>query len=161
MPWAANVSGMTSVFLLEIDGISGDSTREGHEGAIELLSWSWGVSRDAGRPGGGIGAGGRPDFDEVQVVAQLSSASPELIESCVTAQRHGAATLSVLRAGETDVELVRYELGDVQITNVEHSDADEGTPVEELALSYRAFTITFTTQDEDGSAGRQTTFAHP
>jgi type VI secretion system secreted protein Hcp len=46
-------------YFLKLDGIKGDSTRAGHEGEIELLSWklsSWqGESRPVGSGGGGAG----------------------------------------------------------------------------------------------------------
>jgi hypothetical protein len=48
----------------------------------------------------------------------------------------------------------------VTITNVEHGDDDDGVPIEELALAYERFTITFTGPDQ-GAARRQTTFTHP
>jgi type VI secretion system secreted protein Hcp len=154
---------MAAEFLLEIDGISGDSNRDGHQGAIELLSWSWGISVTEGSPGGGGGDGavGRPEFDELQVVTTISSASPELVESCATGRRHRKAVLIGLQPGQGDVEFLRYEFGDVTITNVEHGDDDDDLPVEELAFAYREFAITFTAQRADGSPGRQTNFSHP
>lgn len=150
-------------YVLEIDGIDGGSELRGHEGAIEVLSWSWGVSQVRSPGGGGGGGGaGRPDFDELQVVTNLGRASPELVESCATGRHHRTAVLIGLRAGEGPVaEFVRYELGDVTVTNVEHSDSDDGVPIEELALDYRRFTITFTEQRPDGSAGRQISYSHP
>lgn len=154
---------MAIEYLLRIDGINGDSTRRGFEGAIEVISWSWGVSQIGGGPGHGAGAAaGRPDFDELQVVAAVSSASPQLVESCVTGRHHRTAALTGLRSGgDADLEFVRYELGDVTVTSIEHGDADDGEPVEELALAYREFSITFTAQRPDGSAGGRTTFSHP
>jgi type VI secretion system secreted protein Hcp len=152
---------MAADFLLKIDGIGGDSGREGHEGAIEVISWSWGVSRSRSVTGGG--PAGRPDLDELQVVTTVSGASPQLVESCVTGRSHANAQLVAVRHGfdGRDFEFLRYDLGEVAITNVEHGDDDDGEPTEELALTYRSLTITYVAQDEDGSAGRQTTFSHP
>jgi type VI secretion system secreted protein Hcp len=150
-------------YLLEIDGISGDSQLRGHEGAIEVLSWSWGVSRPE-RPGGGSAGGGgagRAEFDELQVVTTISSASPELVESCATGRHHGGAVLVGLKQGNRPLEFLRYELGDVTVTNVEHSDDGDDRPVEHLALAYDEFSIAFTAESADGSAGRQTSFTHP
>jgi type VI secretion system secreted protein Hcp len=153
---------MGADFLLEIDGITGDSDRRGHEGAIEVLSWSWGVSATQGPPGGGGGGGaGRPEFDELQVVTTISAASPELVESCATGRHHRKAVLIGLKSGEVEAEFLRYELGDVTITNVEHGDNDDDLPVEELAFAYGAFTITFTAETADGRPGRQTSYSHP
>jgi type VI secretion system secreted protein Hcp len=153
---------MAITYLLEIDGISGDSQLKGHEGAIEVLSWSWGVSHPESPGGGGGGGGaGRADFDELQVVTTIGSASPELVESCATGRHHGTAVLVGLKQGNRPIEFLRYELGDVTVTNVEHSDDGDDRPVEHLALAYDEFSIAFTAQAADGSAGRRTSYSHP
>lgn len=152
---------MSTEYFLLIDAIDGDATEVGHEGAIRLITWSWGVSAPA-RPGGGGGAvAGRPDFDELQVVTTISRASPQLVESCVRGRHHRTASLTGIRAGgELRFAFIRYDLGDVRITSVEHGDADD-EPIEELALAYRELSIAHTSQQPDGSAGTVTTFSHP
>lgn len=150
-------------YFLVIDGVDGDSTRVGFEGAIEPITWSWGVTaaqaRGAGA-GSGAGRAGRAEFDELQVVARVGRASPTLVEACVTGRHHRRAVLTGVRTADTPVELVRYELGDVTVTSVEHSELDD-EPIEEFALAYRQFTITHTGQRPDGSAGDRTSFSHP
>jgi type VI secretion system secreted protein Hcp len=151
---------MAADFLLKIDGVTGDWDHEGYEGAIELLSWSWGVSVQPAARGT---SAGRPEFDELQVVAAVGSASPQLVESCVTGRSHRRVQLIAVRQGDDgrDFEFLRYEFGNVTITNVEHGEDDDRLPIEELALSYETFTITFVGQDRDGSPGRQSSFSHP
>ena len=59
---------MASDYLLELDGIKGESLDEKHKDKIEIDSFSWGVSNDGnmGRGGGGgrgtgtAGTRGRP-----------------------------------------------------------------------------------------------------
>lgn len=151
---------MASDYFLRIDGIDGGATQVDHVGEIEVITWSWGVSTSGGSGGGG-GRAGRPDFDELQVVTPVSQASPELIESCVRGRHHRNAVLTGVRAGgDQPFAFVRYELGDVTIASVEHGESDD-EPIEELAIAYREFSITYTSQRPDGSAGTQTSFSHP
>lgn len=154
---------MANDYFLRIAGIDGDATQVGYEGAIDVITWSWGVSTPtgSGASGGGSGRAGRPDFDELQVVTRISRASPELIESCVSGRHHPNAVLTGVRLGDDEpFAFVRYELGEVTITSVEHGDADD-EPIEELAIAYRKFSITHTAQRPDGAAGNQTSFSHP
>ena len=41
-----SVTGGASDYLLKIDGIKGESVDDKHTGEIELLSWSFGASRE-------------------------------------------------------------------------------------------------------------------
>jgi len=157
---------MTEQFVLRIDGIAGDCVLEGHEGSIEVISWSWGVVRaSAGGSAGGSASGastGRPDFDELHVAMLISKASPALVESCVTGRRHRTAVLTGLRAGGAGqlVEFLEYEFGDVTVTSVEHGDADDGPPAEAVSIDYRDFEIRYVAQQPDGSSGQTTGFSH-
>lgn len=155
---------MGEQFVLRIDGIEGDSVLEGHEGSIDVVSWSWGVSR-TGSPGTspGTGAGsGRPEFDELHVAALIGNASPALVESCVAGRHHRSAVLSGLRVGGNGdpIGFLEYEFGDVTISSVEHGDAAESAPVEEVAIDYRSFEIRHVTQRADGSSGQTTRFLY-
>ena len=47
---------MASDYLLELDGIKGESRDRRHPSSIEISSWSWGAS-NAGSTGGGSGGG--------------------------------------------------------------------------------------------------------
>lgn len=154
---------MANGYFLRIDGIDGDATQVGYEDAIDVITWSWGVSTATGSGAGGAGGArrGRPAFDELQVVARLSRASPELVESCVTGRHHANAVLTGVRlGGDQPFAFIRYELGDVTIASVEHSDAEDEA-IEELAIAYRELSITHTAQRPDGAAGNQTSFSHP
>jgi type VI secretion system secreted protein Hcp len=152
---------MAEQFMLRIDGIEGDSTVEGHEGAIDVVSWSWGVSHSGGRPGGGGGGSGRPVFDDLNVAARIGRASPLLVESCVTGRHHTSAVLTGLRDGGRELgEFLEYEFGDVTITSVEHGDSEDGPPAEEFSLAYRRFEIRHVVQRPDGSSGQTIGFVH-
>ena len=63
--------GMRESWFLEVDGIVGESVDDRHAGAIEVHSWSWGVS--AG-PSGGLGSGagsGKATVAELQLTTHV------------------------------------------------------------------------------------------
>jgi type VI secretion system secreted protein Hcp len=57
--------------FLKLDGIDGESADAKYKGAIEILSFSWGVS-NAGSHGSGSGGGaGKASFQDLHFVSGL------------------------------------------------------------------------------------------
>ena len=73
-----------SDYFLKIDGIKGESTVKGHEGTIQIESFSWGMSNSATVSGGGTGKVSVQDF---HFTMKVDKASPKLMLACATGQR--------------------------------------------------------------------------
>ena len=85
---------MAEHWYLRIDGIDGESAAKGHEKAIDVLAWSWGVGQ-TGAPATGSGAGaGKATFQDFDFVARLSTASPKLVLACASGSHHAWAELT-------------------------------------------------------------------
>ena len=56
---------MASDYLLELDGIKGESLDEKHKDKIEIDSFSWGVSNDGNMGRGGGGGTGKANFQDL------------------------------------------------------------------------------------------------
>lgn len=55
---AAPAPALAGPAYIKLGGVEGESSEKGHEGEIEILSWSWGASNSAGHgTGGSMGAG--------------------------------------------------------------------------------------------------------
>ena len=66
-----------SDYLLEIDGIKGESTDDRHRGTIEIQSFSWGMSNSGTTTvGGGFGFG-KVNIQDFNFTTKLSKASPQ------------------------------------------------------------------------------------
>ena len=61
---------MASDYLLEIDGIKGESTDEKHKDKLEIDSFSWGVSNSGSMGRGGGGGTGKAEFQDVHFTKQ-------------------------------------------------------------------------------------------
>lgn len=139
---------------LEIDGIEGESTAGGHEGAIDILTWSWGVSVDAPsnptRP-----VVGRPAFTDLTFSAATSKASPTLMLTCAQGKHLKSAILYVwktTREGEQH-EFFKITLTDVLITNFQQSGSDGTQLAEQFNLSFAQIVMEYRVQKADGSLG--------
>ena len=82
-------------YFLKIDGISGESKKQGHQGEIELQSWSFGVSAGAvGVTGTGGGGAGKATVHDFQFRAASGVQSPHLFVSAASGALHKTALLS-------------------------------------------------------------------
>ncbi len=145
---------MAEKWFLKIDGIDGASTASGHKGAIDILSWSWGVARTGGGASGAGAASAKARFEDFHFVARIDKASPSLFVACATGKHLKTAELQGTRVGKGKAgEFLTYKLSDVSVTEVEHGDADTGAPIAQFALDYKKLEMTFTPQLSSGKLG--------
>src|SRR5215467_4457174 len=86
---------MASDYLLEIEGIKGESKDSKHPNTIEVESFSWGASND-GSAAHGSGAGtGKVHFQDVHFTTQVNKSSPELLLACANGKHIKKAQLFV------------------------------------------------------------------
>jgi type VI protein secretion system component Hcp len=124
--------------FLKLAGIPGDSAAEGHEGEIELLSYSVGVSSGGPRPersGPGI-AIARRSLAEFELRAAVGAASPTLLLAALQGRHIPTAVLSI-EAPERPGSLV-WTLTDVTLT-----DYRAGSPPDGAGPDAERFSMTY------------------
>ncbi len=110
-----------SDYLLEIDGIKGESTDEKHKDSIAIESFSWGATNSS-TVGGGSGKVSLQDF---HFVMKVDKASPKLMLACATGQRIASLKFFVSKseaAGGTK-EYYVITLSDVLVSSYQSSGA--------------------------------------
>jgi len=139
-----------SDYLLEIDGIKGESSDAMHPGAIEIESFSWGATNPGDTSVGGL------SFTDLRITTKIGKASPQLMLACATRNRISKATLYIRRPGETKEEYYKVEMADVLVSSYQSSGSSMSTsgetdsrPTEEVAFYYNKVSVLFT--DPDGS----------
>ena len=154
-----------SIFV-RIGTIRGESRDARHKDEIEVLSWTWGVSR-AGSPGsgaGGIGGAGRgagkAEVRDLTFLHEVDRASPLLLRACATGERLGDARLTVRKAGGEQQDFLVITMTDVLVTRVSMSMADGGTSAEEVALTFAKVDLEYRPQQADGSLEAGVRFTH-
>ena len=85
---------MPSNYFLKIDGIPGESLDAKHKDEIEVLSWSWGETQPAPVSAGGGAGSGKVAMGDLQVNAQTSRASPQLLLACASGKHLKSAVLT-------------------------------------------------------------------
>ncbi len=86
--------------FLKFTGIPGESTDKNHTGWVELLSFSWGLSR----------SGSSAVFEDFHFVMRSSKASPKLEEACTKGTKLGNVLFGFRPAGaSSDVLSLKLE----------------------------------------------------
>ncbi len=143
--------------FLEIEGVEGESTVLGHGGAIEVLSWSWGVSQmSTGGGGGGGVTAAREKTGHVTLIKRIDKATPLLFKRCVDGTHIPRAVVHLTR--EDGQTYLKYELKEVMVSSIMHGgDLDgDGCPDETLELTLGGTKLTHTQFDATGKPVGQT-----
>ena len=122
--------------FLKIAGAPGESTDSKHEGWIEVLSFSWGVSQPSSA---GLPTSDRSDHQDLSITKALDKASPKLALFCCARTPVTSATLELIWVGGANTIYLRYTLRDCIISSVKPSGAKGVTdvlPMEEVSFNY-------------------------
>jgi type VI secretion system secreted protein Hcp len=134
--------------FLDVPGIPGESTREGHEDEIEVHGVTFGMETPVDR--GGV-ARGRVSFDPVVVSKSYDRSSPALKGALATQRHLDEVVLSVQRTVEGEqADYLVITLADVSVVKYDLSPDTErdGVLVEQVALAYRSIAFIYAGQYE-------------
>ena len=147
---------MASDYLLELDGIKGESQDKAHPGAINIDAFSWGVSNaGAGAVGGGAGAG-KAVFQDFHFTKPTDTTSPTLFLACASGQRIKKATLFVRKAQKAE-DFYTIRMSDVLVSSFQSSGAGGEPPTDNLSFVFAGIQLSVATVNADGVAGTPVT----
>jgi type VI secretion system secreted protein Hcp len=143
---------------IKFDGIDGESTHKDHKGEIDVLSWSWGLTR-AANPSTGGGAGvSKAVPGEFRIVHSYDKASPLLAKTAAAGKHIKMAVLMARKAGEGQKDFLKVTMKEVFITSVQASAGDQDGIAEEVALSYASIDFSYAPLTSKGALGTPVTF---
>lgn len=136
--------------FLKIGDIKGESKDSKHEGEIDVLSWSWGVSNAAdARSGAGAGAG-KANFSDLSFMHALDKASPNLLKACAMGDHYAEATLTSRKAGKGQQDYLIVKMKEVFVTSVQATGSSEH-PMESVSLTFGHVDLEYKPQKADGA----------
>ena len=145
-----------AAIFMEYDDIEGESTAEGHEGQIDILSFSWGVSHAAPAGGGGALV---PQFNDLVITKRTDKSSPLLMLSTASGKQHPRVVLTLTREGEPKGGYYTITLEEVLVTSFQTSgNAGDDRPTESLSLNYTKIKFEYTPMKADGTPDRPVVF---
>jgi len=146
-------------YLLEIDGIKGESSDAKHKDTIQIESFSWGATNAGAKSSGGGGGAGKVRFHDISIKKPVDASSPKLFLACATGQHIKKAVLYVRKAGGQPLEYMKITLTDVLVSSYNVGSQQPKGPgeVESVTLNFTKIEQTYIKQNPDGSAGSPTT----
>ena len=144
---------MAVEFFLKLTDNPGESKAQGHEGEIDVMSFSIGVSNtSAVSTGGGSGAG-KCDWQDLHITKLIDKSSAKLKLNCAKGTHFDEGTLTVREAGgDEPVEYLTYKMKQVYITSYQTGGSSGNEkPLENLTLSFASIGMTYWSQSEKGA----------
>jgi type VI secretion system secreted protein Hcp len=149
---------MPSDNYLKMEGIDGESTAPGHEGSMEIMSFSVGVSMTTtDRSTSGSPTSGAPHPSDVSVAKTVDSASPLLYSAACKGQPFKEVTISVNRTDGAggQVEYLQVKMTDVVISSFSQGGSTGGgLPLDTFSLNYGSITFTYTKTSGSDPSGQ-------
>ena len=148
---------MATDFILEIDGVKGESTDDKYKGHIDIDSFSWAAMNEGtGGRGGGSGSG-KANFSDFQFSKECDSASHELLKSCASGKHFSKAVLHCRKAGETPHEFLKVTMEDVFVSSFSSSGSSGSgsIPLESVSLNYVKIKYEYIPQNKQGAGSGQ------
>lgn len=144
---------MPSDYLLEIDGIKGESQDGKHKEAIEVESFSFGATNDGSFSSGGGGGSGKVSFQDIHFTTAVNKASPLLMLYCANGKHIKKATLFIRKAGEKQLDFMKVTLSDILVSSYQSGGAEgsKSLPVDQFALNFAKIQFEYAPQKADGS----------
>jgi type VI secretion system secreted protein Hcp len=145
--------------FLKIDGVTGESTRSGFEGQIEVYSFSFGGSNPStvGSAAGGGGAG-KATINSFSIMKKTESSSVPLFQQMCVGKHFATGTVTLNKASgdkTTPLPFIKYEFTTIFIDSIQWSGSTGGddSPTESVSMSFGKVKMTYTPQKADGSPG--------
>ena len=145
---------MPSDFLLEIDGIKGESTDSKHKDTIDIESFSWGMSNGGASAGGGGGGAGKVSFQDLHCTTKVNKACPLLAVHCAAGKHIKKAVLFVRKGGGDQQDFYKVTMEDLVVTTYMsggHDAAGAQIPTDQFSLNFSKVKFEYAAQKADGS----------
>jgi type VI secretion system secreted protein Hcp len=148
-------------YFIKFDGIKGESADAKHKDEIDIESWSWGASNAGGAAQGGRGAG-KVSLQDFHFVMKLNSASPSLMQACVTGRHIKMATLSGRKAGKGQQDYLTFKFHDVLVSSYQTGGSEEAAtvPTDQVSFNFAKIEVEYKQQKPDGTLGAGGTFKY-
>lgn len=146
---------MATDFLLEIEGVKGESSDKKHKETIEIESFSWGCSNSGSFSSAGGGGAGKVSFQDIHFTTKVNKASPILMLSCASGKHIAKAILHVRKAGGEQQDYYTITMNDLLVSSYQSGDAAGGDsiPTDQFSLNFAKIKFEYKPQDAKGGLG--------
>lgn len=145
--------------FIKIKGIDGEAQDRVHEGEIDILAWSWGLSQSGTTHVGGGSGAGKANFQDISITKWVDKSSTKLMMAAAKGTHIPEATLVVRKAGDKPMEYITIQMKDILVTSVSTGGSGgEDRLTENVSLNFAEVGVRYIEQKPDGSEGDKPEF---
>jgi len=144
---------MASDYLLEIEGIKGESKDTKHPGTIEIMSFSWGVSNAGSFASSTGGSSGKASFASFTFTKRVDKASPLLFQACSSGKHIPKAELFIRKAGKPQLEYLKCTFTDCLVESIQGQSADPRLSTDEVTFTFQKVEMDYRRTSSSGLVG--------
>ena len=141
--------------FLKIEGIPGESRKDGHKDEIDILSFSFGASNPT-TVAKGTGAGAsQVNVSSFNIMKMTDLSSTAFFLRCAKGEHIPEALVTLRKSGGTNpLEYLTYKFSKVYVDSIQWSGSGGGddSPTESLSLAFEKVEIVYSSQNNDGTA---------
>jgi len=138
---------------LKLEGVSGESVIDGHEGEIDVQSWDWGMTQSGTTHIATGGGAGKVNIQDLTITKWVDKSSPTLMKYCCSGKHFPSAMLTLRKAGDKPVEYYKVTMKKLLITSIQTGGSGGDDRLSETVMfNFAKLKVDYTPQKEDGSA---------
>jgi len=134
---------------MKIEGVKGDVTAAGYEGAFEVMSFSWGASNPVTIGGGGTGAG-RVSISSFNILKSSGQGTTKLMLACCQGKHFPKAEVVITRSGAREVVFQKLKFDPIYVESIQWSGDGGSIPTESASFAFERVEMTQYTQAPNG-----------
>lgn len=141
--------------VMKIEGVTGESVRDGHTDDIDILAWSWGITQ-AGTTHRGTGSGaGKANFQDLQCTKNIDKSTSAIMAAIAQGKHFDKIELWCKKVGgDESVDYLKFTLNHCLITSYSTGGSGgEDDLTETFSINFREYICEYTPQNKDGTPG--------
>ena len=143
---------------LNMEGLKGESERDGHKDEIEIFSFSFGASNNSTISGGTTGSGaGKGTVSSFNVMKTTDTTSPIIFQNCMQGKHWPTAFVTLNKSGgDASLAFLKIEFKEIYCSSIQWSGGAGGDdrPMESVSFDFGAVKFTYKQQDAKGVAAK-------
>jgi len=147
-------------FYLKIDGVKGETKKDGLADYMQILQFKWGGSHTGSFQRDEGGASGRFAGSDFSFVMKTNSASPELMTACANGKHFTKATLVCRKSigNKPPMDYLKVSLTPVLISNFETGfdptlNLGDAVVVDKIDLNFGKIVVEYKVNTNEGTPG--------
>lgn len=146
---------MAGNLFVQIDGVTGECVEQGHEGWIDVQSWSDTLTSASSASYGGGGGQGTVQYSDINFMCQLEKAIPNLMVGCADHKHYSTVKFHATKMGGDGKSWTYLEitLNDAVVTSVSMSGHENAIPTVSVSMAFTKIKTEYWVQTAAGGKG--------